>query len=242
MKKILNYVPYCGSNPYIFLSFSDSDSDEASAIMDRLQQRGCRFSYCTGYSRNASEEEERSRIMNNAGLVIALVSEAFKNDPYIKGNILYLQAIGKPVILIKRDSNITALSLGLKEDTPIIDAYDGINDDVEEAIVHSDGFSHAFLGEQMKTDNKISMYKLSVAVAAISVAVIIFAAIYINVGFSSAEKIDPSSVTELTLTEIPTDRSELNQYPNLEKIRIPQSQATEAKELLNQYTIVIYKE
>jgi len=243
MKKRISISPYDGAKPYVFLCFSDSDTEEAVSLMTRLRQRGCRTAYTVGCSRNTLEETDRSRMMKNAGLVIALVSDSFQNDPYVKGNVLYLQAAGKPVILVKRSRDITALSLGLREDTPSVDAFGGIDDDVEASLICSQGFSHAFLGEFREEKHSISLFRISAVMIAVSAAVLLFAVLCIKTGlYAPKTEEDPLSVVELTLTEIPSDIFELDQYPNLEKLRIPQSRASEAEMLLDRYTIVLYEE
>lgn len=230
------YPPYTGSEPYVFLCFAKEDAAAVEPLLSRLYRRGCRVWYPAEESSSIEQEKLNQKRMKNAGLVMAFCTGAFLKSS-AKGRMMFLQAENIPVIAIDREET-DVLSSGLHQDTPHINAVNGITYETEAELISADGFSQDFIGPRIEEKPpKLPKIIFSVLAALTAAALVFFALVY--TGKVSLKKQEPVQITELYFERLPDDFEELKQYPELKKIIIPQSEAERALALSDNYTIVI---
>ena len=229
MKKLANSYPaYTGSEPYIFLCFADSDAERIEPALKRLYERGCRLWYYTGKAKNKNEYDDYSRRIAGAGLAVLYLSDRARSDTSVKNDIKHFMEKNGNIIVIEADPGDSNLNMALPEDLRVI------RDDEE--LLRTEGFHAGFIGEIPRKKNKFVK-------AAVAVLLAGALAIGINTGIRLRKGEDvfvsPEERISIVLTKIPEDLSELEKYPKLEKIIVPQSLAEEAWAKLSGYTIVI---
>lgn len=243
------YPPYEGEDPYIYYCFSPSDTEKAEELLKRLWQRGCRIWYCIGETSDLKLAAYRHERMTGAGLAVVYVSSGLQRDSS-KRNVMFLQSGGTPVIAVDGEA-VTNLSLGLREQTPHIDATGGIDYGVESELISSELFSRKYIGvppEKRLSGGIKAILAGSCTLAAAACAFFILS----YLGLTGAPEVteDSSAVTVITMNEFPEELSDLQQYACLEKIIVPQSLAATAdekdeellRELAGKYTVVIDRE
>lgn len=235
MKNIRNkYPPYVGNDPYIFLCFDAADAKTAEPILKRLWQRGCRI----WYPLPGSSEVENQNLMEHAGLVLVMNTSQFAASK-AKRNMMFLQSKGVPIIVVDCIRG-DVISTGEHAGTVHVSAIDGVSDSVETAIITAEVFSQDFIGQRPAAPLPGWMKGLLVAMVGLVAAAALVLGLYI-MGFIHPIQ-DPSEVYTLTLDRMPANLEELEKYPNLETILIPQSEADKAEALLDRYTVVLRKE
>lgn len=236
------YPPYTGSEPFVFLCFADEDAKEVEPLLERLYKRGCRVWYTTGGSDTVAQEKAAQSRMKEAGLVIAYCTKQF-HDSNAKSRMMFLQSQQIPVITVDRISTDN-LSLGLREGTPHISAYNGVNDEVEADIISTEGFSHIFLGDRpayVKQRNSSVLKIIGAVIAVLIVASALFLA-FVQLGYISPKQSNPDEIKSIVLDKLPSDITVLeDKYPQLEKIVISKSEAenSDIEQYLDKYTVVI---
>lgn len=230
------YPPYVGNEPYIYYCFSPADSARAGELLKRLWLRGCRVWYCIGGTDDLKTEKHRHERMTGAGLVVLYVSENLQRDS-VKRNAMFLQSNGTPIIAVDGEE-VSNLSLGLREQTPHINAFEGISYDTEADLISNEVFSGSFIGPRPEAGLSTRRKVFLAAIISLAAA----ACIYFALSFTGVIN---GPVTVLTLKTLPVELSELSEYPALEKLIIPQSLITGAdddtvlRELAEKYTVVI---
>lgn len=234
MKK---YPPYEGDEPFVFLCFADADGAKLEPLMDRLWKRGCRVWYA-GNSKSINDEKAAQSRMKEASLVVAYCSEVFLSSP-AKSRMMFLQAKNIPVIVIDAKP-VDNLSAGLREGTVHINAFSGIDESTETELITSEGFSQDLIGERKEEGvprGVKAVFRILLALTA--AALLIFALMLSGVISPVKNEEHAAEITELSLKVLPQDPNELEKYPNLEKIIIPQAEAENALPYLDKYTVVI---
>lgn len=226
-----NYPPYSGDEPYIYLCFDAADANAAEAIIKRLWLRGCRVWYPAA---NSSETENQKHI-EKAELVIVVNTEKFSAGK-AKRNMMFLQSKGVPVIIVDF-IRADVISTGEHAGTVHVSALDGDMDNVEAGIITSEVFSQDFIGPRPQAPAPAWIKGILSLLAALVIAAALF--LLLNIAGVIHPKQDPNTVYTLELEHIPADISELEQYPNLETVIIPQSEAENAEKLLEHYTVVL---
>lgn len=235
MKDFRNvYPPYVGKDPYIYLCFEAADAKTAEPILRRLWQRGCRI----WYPLPGSSEAGNQGLMEHAGLVVVLNTSRFAASK-AKRNMMFLQSKGVPIIVVDCIRG-DVISTGEHAGTVHVSATDGVSDSVEIAIITSEGFSQDFIGQRPAMPLPGWVKGLLVAMAGLVLAAALFWGLIISGMIHPTQ--DPSEVYTLTLDRIPDSIEELEKYPNLETVIIPQSEAGKAEHLLDHYTVVLRKE
>lgn len=235
MKAFRNkYPPYVGKDPYIFLCFEATDMKIAEPILKRLWQRGCRI----WYPLPDSSEIENQSMMERAGLVLVIHSPQYAVSK-AKRNMMFLQSKGVPIIVVDCIRG-DVISTGEHAGTVHVSAIDGVSDSVEAAIITADGFSQDFIGQRPAEPSPGWVKGLLVAMAGLVVAASLF--LGLNATGIIRPTQDSSEVFTLKLDHLPDNMEELEKYPNLETIIIPQSEAGKAEPLLDRYTVVLRKE
>ena len=235
MKSFRNkYPPYVGKDPYIFLCYEAADIKIAELILKRLWQRGCRI----WYPLPGSSEVENQGMMEHAGLVLVMNTSQFAASK-AKRNMMFLQSKGVPIIVVDCIQG-DVISTGEHAGTIHVSAIDGVSDSVEAAIITADGFSQDFIGQRPDIPTPGWVKVLLTAMAGLVAVGALFLGLYVSGMIHPIQ--DPSAVYALTLDHIPDNIEELEKYPNLETIIIPQSEADKAEPLLDHYTVVLRKD
>ena len=86
-------APYRGTDPYIFVSYSHNDEDEAIAIMTRLQSDGYRVWYDEGLAPGSVWNEDIASHIEQCGCFIALVSNNYLGSRHCGDELYYAKSI-----------------------------------------------------------------------------------------------------------------------------------------------------
>ncbi len=105
-------TPYNGSDPYIFISFSHKDIDEAMSIIARMQSDGYRVWYDEGLSGGSVWNQTIASHIENCACFITLISQNYQNSKYCSDEVVLARDYKKPVLLIYIED--VHLTLGLQ--------------------------------------------------------------------------------------------------------------------------------
>ena len=253
--------PYTGSEPFLFLCFSDADDARVQPLLRRLVSRGCRVWYASGRAKTLEEQRDRTERMASADLLIL----------YRTAALLSCQARGCPIISIDMEDGGGELSLGLTKAQHIPRQKNTA--DIEETLLRTEGFSQALLGKPQKIQNRPLSGKIAV-VLAVAAALLLAAGIVFSVlrshrtppeelpqdtivfsdqalsdavraasggGILSEETV--SGITKLSLSSLPENPEELRKLPALQTLEFPQSVLLSEDEridrLLESYEIIL---
>ena len=250
-KNVNPLQPYTGSEPFLFLCFSDADEARVQPLLRRLVSRGCRVWYASGRAKTLEEQRDRTERMASADLLILYRTAAFQEDTDKKSALLSCQARGCLIISIDMEDGGGELSLGLTKAQHIPRPKNTA--DIEETLLHTEGFSQALLGKPQKIQNRPLSGKIAV-VLAVAAALLLAAGIVFFVlrshrtppeelpqdtivfsdqalsdavraasggGILSEETV--SGITKLSLSSLPENPEELQKLPALQTLEFPQS-------------------
>ena len=141
--------PYEGDEPYLYLAFAKADTGKIGKTVQQLLARGCRVWYACGKASGSSELIHRQERAAGAALTLVYLSDAACADPDTKSAVLVNQKFGRPIVCLDPDGTDRRLSMGLREDVPHVPLYKyRKKDELESAIIHSEGFSQEVMGEK----------------------------------------------------------------------------------------------
>jgi hypothetical protein len=244
------YPSYEGNEPYLYFAFAEADSAKVWRIMRILLERGCRVWYGSGPSGSAEELLRRQTRAKDASLTLLYLTDAACADKDTKSNILVNQKNGEPILCLDPDGTDRRLSMGLYETAPHIPLFRlKSSEEIENALIRSEGFSQEILGEPVKIGSGGILGKLTAlfCVLAVLLAAVSFAGfrylhwfrpeIQDEVQFSDPvllaavrDAAQGGSITEeltselsiLRLPDMPDSWDELEKLPALETIVLPQ--------------------
>ena len=221
------YPPYTGSEPFIFLCFAKEDAANVEPLLSRLYRRGCRVWYSTEKAKDKKEFDAVSARIAGASLAVVYQTGRSANDTSLKNDIKHAKSKGVNVIIFKGEPIKGNLSLGLPDELP--SASD------EEQLIRTEGFHAGLIGPVPKKKN------IPGIIAAVLLAMVILVGVWAGLKIAKGEPVTlrPEKVTELRLKTLPESAGELEKYPNLKKLIVPQSMAEEALERFDGYTIVL---
>lgn len=169
------YPPYEGEQPYLYFAFADTDRSRVWKIMKLLLERGCRVWYCYGLPGSAAEVRRRQERSGGAALTVLYLTDAAAADKDTKSNVLVNQKFGRPILCLDPDGTDRRLSMGLHETAPHISLYTLTDSaDLENAIIHADGFSQEILGEPVRFDEGGLLRKLTFVFSVLAVLIALF--------------------------------------------------------------------
>lgn len=227
------YPAYAGSNQYVFFAFSSADASGAEKILKELRERRCRVWYAADKKRGRADAEYRQLRMNHAALTVLYLTDNAVKDTALKGDVLYLIANRMPVIVLT-SGGVSNLAMGLPENLPAVGTVG--------ELVRTEGFTMDLIGDEpeFRVKRTPAAARVLAVLAALGILAAAGAVYYRKIRTENAvPPEDRESVTEIYLKTIPEDTSFLDEYPALERIRIPQSQADAAAGLISDYTIVL---
>ena len=244
------YPPYEGSEPYLYFAFAEADSAKAWQIMRILLERGCRVWYGSGPSGNADELLRRQERAEDANLTLLYLTDAACADKDTKSNILVNQKNGKHILCLDPDGADRRLSMGLYETVPHLPLYRlKSRKEIENAVIRAEGFSQEILGEPVRVEGGGSLGKLTALFCALAVLlalasfiggrylrwfqpevpdevpftdpVILSAVRNAARGVAITEEL-VSEITVLRLSGVPESWEELEKFPALTTVTLPQ--------------------
>ena len=244
------FPPYEGEEPYLYVAFAAADEKKVWKILRPLLERGCRVWYRfgpAGGADNLLHDQERS---SGAALTLLYLTDAACADKDTKSNVLVNQKYGRQILCLDPDGTDRRLRMGLREDVLHIPLYElRGSGEIEDAIIHAEGFSQDIIGEPVKIAAGSALGRISavLCVLAIPLAVLAFAGFRYFHWFTPAfldevALTDPVIVSavrkaarggpiteefangliELRLDAMPESWDDLNSLPSLERIEIPQ--------------------
>ena len=244
------FPPYEGEEPYLYVAFAAADETKVWKILRPLLERGCRVWYRfgpAGGADNLLHDQERS---SGAALTLLYLTDAACADKDTKSNVLVNQKYGRPILCLDPDGTDRRLRMGLREDVLHIPLYElRGSGEIEDAIIHAEGFSQDIIGEPVKiaAGNALGRISMVLCVLAILLAALAFAgfryfhwftpdfldevALNDPVIVSAVRKAArggpiteefANGLIELRLDAMPESWDDLNSLPSLERIEIPQ--------------------
>ena len=95
-----NVYPYKGELPYIFISYSHRNMEEAISIIELLQKDNFRVWYDEGIDPGSEWDENIASHVENCGYFIALLSNEYLESSNCKDELNYARELEKPRLLI----------------------------------------------------------------------------------------------------------------------------------------------
>ena len=91
-------IPYEGNEPYIFISYAHKDSDRVLPLLEGLFSRGYRVWYDAGIEAGTEWPDYIAEHLENAGAVLAFLSEASLASVNCRQEIMYALDLEKPAL------------------------------------------------------------------------------------------------------------------------------------------------
>ena len=258
-----NYPPYEGPEPYLYFAFADADSKKAWNVMRTLLKRGIRVWYCCGPAGNAQELLRRQERAFDAELTLVYLTDAMTSDQDGKSRIMANQKKNRAILCLDTDGANRYLAMDIRETTPSIPLYQLKKvDDLESALIHSDGFNQKIVGKPVKIkENRLGRMARVFFLLAILLAIGSFLQIHREPVYEDTfvisdpvireavrSAIDGGTITEeniqniqtIRINKLPESWDELVYLSELKQIQMPQSLAMEAEELpIDSYRIIL---
>ncbi len=96
-------TPYHGEKPYIFVSYSHRNVDDAMEIVNQLQSNCYRVWYDEGIDPGSEWDENIASHVESCGFFIALLSQEYLSSSNCKDELNYARDLEKPRLLIYLD-------------------------------------------------------------------------------------------------------------------------------------------
>lgn len=96
--------PYRGEKPYVFLSYSHKNMDNAMGIVHHMQSDGFRIWYDEGIDPGSEWDENIASHVEQCGYFIALLSHEYLSSSNCKDELNYARDLDKPRLLIYLDN------------------------------------------------------------------------------------------------------------------------------------------
>lgn len=243
-------APCDDDRPYIYLAFAEADGAKVWKLMRLLLVRGCRVWYSYGPAGNAVELRRRQERSGGAALTVLYLTDAACADKDTKSNILVNQKLGRPILCLDPDGTDRRLAMGLREDIEHIPLYQ-MKDatEIENAIIHAEGFSQDVIGPPMAIAGGGLIKRLTLLFCALALVLgavgfagyrylnwfrpapqdeiqisdpVILSAVRETVLGGVITESAAAAITSLRLDALPESWDELSLLPSLERIELPQ--------------------
>ena len=93
-------APYRGKEPFLFLSYSHKDAEQAAELILRLKQAGFRVWYDEGVIPATEWDEKIARAIKHSSYFVSLISEAYLASANCLDELNYARDLNKPQLLI----------------------------------------------------------------------------------------------------------------------------------------------
>ena len=166
--------PYEGEEPYLYLAFADADAGKLGELVRLLKKRGLRLWYSTGPAGSAEELLRRQQRALGAEMTVVYLTDAMTQDQDGKASVLVNQKNGRKILCLDRDETDRALTMGLHESVPHLAAWKySKTEDLEEALVRSDGFTQEMFGEPVLLEKGGMTGRLTALLCALAVLAVL---------------------------------------------------------------------
>ena len=221
---------YKGTDPYICLLFSEKDRANVIPLINALQTRHFRLWYPSNKHSKAGRQNHYQERLTGASLILFFAGSGAREDINVKNDLLYCSGQGMPIISYTADKGESNLIYGLPESVPEVSD--------EDELIRTDGFSTDLIGDKPKPN---TTRMIRAAAALITAAAVVFCLTYGYYRYRIKKAYNEQTMTVLHLETLPDDPAELEKYPELKKIVIPQSEAENGKAspYLDRYTVII---
>ena len=95
----MSLKPYQGTEPFIFISYSDNDFSMVEPILYKLNDSGCKFWYRSGIHLYEKWNDAIAERLEQSALMIALVSSSYISNNYMD-ELNYAKDTGKKILII----------------------------------------------------------------------------------------------------------------------------------------------
>ncbi len=242
--------PYEGDQPYLYFAFAGTDSARVWKVLRPLLDRGCRVWYCFGPAGSAEELLHRQNRSLGAALTVLYLTDAACADRDTKSAVLVNQKFSRPILCLDPDGADRRLSMNLREEVPSVPLYRLKNSaEIEDAILHAEGFSQEMLGDPVRTGGNSIVKRLSVLFCVLAAAAaaaafagwrygnwfrpeirdgiqirdpVLQAAVRQALGGGAITEERAAGIVFLRLNELPESWDELSLLPGLQRIEVPQ--------------------
>ena len=106
------FTVYEGSEPYLFISYSHVDADKVEPLLRELTDKGFRFWYDEGIAPGSEWPEDVARHLNDAAVVIAVISPNSMNSENCRREINFALSKSKPLLSVVLEK--TEMPLGME--------------------------------------------------------------------------------------------------------------------------------
>lgn len=93
-------APYQGKDPFLFLSYSHKDADQAAEIILQFKQAGFRVWYDEGVIPATEWDEKIARAISRSAFFVSLISEAYLTSSNCLDELNYARDLNKPQLLV----------------------------------------------------------------------------------------------------------------------------------------------
>ena len=93
-------APYCGDQPYVFLSYSHRNAEAAAEVIRQMKQDGFWIWYDEGIVPGTEWDETIARSIANCSFFIALMSEDYLSSTNCRDELNYARDKNKPRLLV----------------------------------------------------------------------------------------------------------------------------------------------
>ncbi len=192
------FPPSSGEEPYLYFAFAEADSARVWPIMRLLLARGVRVWYCVGAAAGAEALLQRQARADGAALRLLYLTDAAVDDRDTKTMLLVSQKAGRPILCLDPDGTDRRLAMGLREDVPHLPLYEyRNNDELEEALIRSDGFTQALFGEPVAVEQTRWIGKLALVLSVLAAVMLLVS----FVGYRYLDWFRPTFRDEIVLSD-----------------------------------------
>ena len=260
--------PYEGEEPYLYLAFADADAGKLGELVRLLKKRGLRIWYSTGPAGSAEELLRRQQRALGAEMTVVYLTDAMTQDQDGKASVLVNQKNGRKILCLDRDETDRALTMGLHESVPHLAAWKySKTEDLEEALVRSDGFTQEMFGEPVLLEKGGMTGRLTALLCTLAVLLVlgsflglrvfhwfqpeipqdevvladetIRGAVRAAVGGGVLTEENTAAIEELRLESLPSSWEDLEKLPGLQRIALPQEAVMTAESLPDGNLVVV---
>ena len=260
--------PYEGEEPYLYLAFADADAGKLGELVRLLKKRGLRIWYSTGPAGSAEELLRRQQRALGAEMTVVYLTDAMTQDQDGKASVLVNQKNGRKILCLDRDETDRALTMGLHESVPHLAAWKySRTEDLEEALVRSDGFTQEMFGEPVLLEKGGMTGRLTALLCTLAVLLVlgsflglrvfhwfqpetpqdevvladetIRGAVRAAVGGGVLTEENTAAIEELRLDSLPSSWEDLEKLPGLQRIALPQEAVMTAESLPDGNLVVV---
>lgn len=102
-------TPYCGTEPYAFISYKRQDLERIKPLVAQLTARGYRIWYDKGIPGGAEWDALIEERVQHCEVLLLFLSQAAVGSKYVRREVKFADTLGKPVVGIRLERDIDLL-------------------------------------------------------------------------------------------------------------------------------------